>query len=550
MNARALWLLPVLGFAAGFAAGWRDAPRVAAISATPDRSNPTPTFAVAGSNTAAVFDSTASPRGGSASAAPTTLAEALKFPSVLHRRYALRQYYERLGPADFPRVLAELQNWHGMLDTLAIPLLFRSWVLVAPEEAIRRAGDLPDDDERTDLINASMRAWARKDPAAVRRFAETMPEPYRTTATAYVEELAVLQAPTQSPMEALPQLLAAPNTPENAGKIWKLFSDWARSDPAAAVQEAMKLDPGLRGTVLPGIVERWTRKDPDGTARWLAKLPTDDPLRDTLRLQYAGELASISPAAAAQFALDLPDSASRTQTLVNASSQWLTKDPEAAIAFITQQAQGAKVLEFEGFFRAWSQTEPERAARAFAAQLPAEREHDPKRPLLAWVLDPWLQKDPAAAGTFAVSELTPADRKEVLRSLAHTWCARDATAAGSWAAALPESEGKNRALLQVAYAWAQHDATQATAWLGKLPAGPAKDSAVDGFAETTFNIDPDGALAWLRTGPSGAQGLERLGRVWGWWAGDYPQAARDWLSSSTSLTPAERSALEQSAKPK
>ena len=550
MNPRALWSLPLLGLLAGFAAGWIGAPGNVALEAMSAPSEHAVSSMDGVDDVDAAALAAASTLRQAATQPPATLAEALKFPSVLHRRYALRKFYESLGPGDFPRVLGELQNWRGMLDTQAIPLLFRSWVLVAPAEAIRRAGELPDDDDRSDLIHASLRAWARQDPAAARRFAETMPEPYRSTATAYVDSLAVLQAPAQSPAEALPGLLAAPNAPENAGKIRKLFSDWAKRDPAAAMEEAAKLDPNLRGTVLPNLIAKWTRQDPAATARWLAKLPPDDPLRDTLRFQYAEELATIAPATAAQFALDLPPSAARTEVLVNAASAWLAKDPEAAIAFIAQQAQGAKVLEFEGFFRAWSQLEPERAARAFAAQLPADRAHDPNRPLLAWVLDPWFQKDPAAAGIFAVSELPPDDRKEVLRSLAWMWCARDATAAGRWAAALPDGDGKNRALLQVAYAWAQHDATQATAWLGSLPAGAAKDSAVDGFAEITFNIDPDGALAWLRAGSAPAQRIERLTRVWGWWAGSYPQAARDWLSSSTALTPAERAALEQSAKPK
>ena len=550
MNARALWLLPVLGFAAGFAFGWFDAPRAAisdAISPAPESSKLTPTFNGAGSNTAA------SVGGGEASAnmaAPATLSDALKFPSVLHRRYALRQFYGRLGPADFPRVLAELENWRGLLDTQAIVLLFRSWVLVAPAEAIRRAGELSDEAGRADIVNASMRAWARKEPAAARRFAETMPEPFRMTSVAYIESLAALQAPAQSPAEALPKLLAAPNAMQNAGKIRRLFSDWAGSDPAAAMQEAAKLDASLRGFVLPNLVADWTRKDPDAVARWLAAFPAGDSLRETLRLQHAESLAEIAPAAAVQYAQGLPDSAGRTRVLASAATEWLARDPEAAIAFVGQQAQGAKVLEFEAFFRAWSQTEPERAAHAFAEQLPAERTRDPNRPLLAWVFDPWFKKDPAAAGNFAVAELRPDDRREVLRSLAWSWCAGDATAAGKWAAALSESEGKNRAMLQVAHVWAKHDATQATDWLDSLPAGPAKDAAVDGFAETSFNTDPDGALAWLRSGVSEAQRIERVSRVWGWWAGDYPQAARAWLTTTTALNPAERAALEQSPKAK
>ncbi len=474
----------------------------------------------------------------------------LRIPSVMHRRHALKSLFDRLSPAEFPRVLTALEGYPGAPDSQTIPLLFRSWILVAPEEAIRRAGSLSDTLLSRDVVAASMRAWARKDVRAARQFAETLPMGPRFETISYIESLIQLQAPAVPPAERLAQVLTESNPLTRMTKLPELFSEWAKSNPAEAAAAALSLpNDQFRETLLPDIVRRWTKQDAPAVAKWMENLPSEID-RAPLQRGYATSLAAIDPPAAEAVAVQLPASDSRTNLLVSIASQWFRRDPEAAISMATRHASGADLLAFEPFYRQWSQTEPERAVRAFFAQNPSteslQASSARNQPLVAWVMDAWVKSDPKAAGDFAVA-LGPVERREALSGLVSQWCTRDAGAAGDWAKSLPSGDGKKEALQQVASTWAAHDALRVTPWLDSLPPGEEKQSAIDGFALTIFDTDPDGALSWIRNGNDEEVALEHLKIVWGWWSGRNGIAARKWLQESTALSESERRILTENA---
>jgi hypothetical protein len=123
-------------------------------------------------------------------------------------------------------------------------------------------------------------------------------------------------------------------------------------------------------------------------------------------------------------------------------------------------------------------------------------------------------------------------------SVARSWAERDPAAAANWAMTLSEPQASARACEVIAAAWAKRDFVKTTAWLDGLPTGEARDAAITSFTQVASGIDAQGALAWAGAVADPVQRDTVTEKLLQSWITRDAMAARQWLQSSETVSPA------------
>jgi hypothetical protein len=562
-TARLIWLIPpIIGVVAAIA-GYMSGPQAkpARMGASVPKGDP----GAAGVSPAVPPETQSSSSGSTTTSAAKrpgatkaltvgteTLDQVLGYPSTLHRRGALKRFFERMLPAQFPIALAEIMRREDLADSEALPMLFRGWAECAPAEGARYVLTLPPGSQRFTIFGAFIRAWLRKDFAAAKEWGEKelksseLQELHR-----YASELEGYAAiAVTPPVRTLEEALALPEE-QRMGAAARWLRQRVASDVPGVLAEIEKItDPLLKMSLSYDILRSCADRDPLTTLRWIDKQPADTSNANsgepttTARWAALYGLAAKDPTMAKSYIADLQPGLLRDQSADALASTMFKTDRAGAIAYCEDYLGSNPKAAFGALLISWLPEDPERAGPHVLEYINNNYPGDTARRAGKWaatIMQEWIKRDASSAAQFATG-LPVAAQENVFVEVAQQWCRADGEKALKWAAALPEGPTRNTALLEFTYAWSQHDSKQTTAWLERQPPDAGRWAATEGFVVAVMDTDADGALSWARTIPDENRQLALLRRSWQRWAQQNPTSALKWLEGG-SLSEGERAAI-------
>lgn len=401
-----------------------DAPAAArwAVALVPGESIDAPTRARYAATAALAWSETAFD---AAYAWVTSLADA-KLGSDL-----ARQLLDQLVATDPTRALALARAAGDEFFKASQQALFTAWATKDPAAAVQALGPgLLETPTIPKPLFAALGQWFARDSSAA--FAWILAQPPRdgdTYNTFFYSAFARLGDDPATARAGASLLLARPELSDQLGALRMLAGSWARSDARSALA--------------------WLETVPDANQR---NHLIDNCLFSAFGLETEDFLA---------FALRLPESPDRDKKISAQINGWATKDPDAALAWLTaHDSQGLASV----------------AARVQGNLLARLAETDPAAALAKWKNLPAGLDQAAAAGPLAAA-----------------WAKTEPAAAAAWLTAqlpsLPSAAQKSDAIRSLAWAWAPNDPAATARWmtdqLATLPAAPDA-SGIDQARQATY----------------------------------------------------------------
>jgi hypothetical protein len=235
--------------------------------------------------------------------------------------------------------------------------LARHWGQQDPQAAIRAIESLRDRNQRDQLLQISIHAWAEKD---ARQAADwTLERP-----------------PSQQRSELLSGVLGVLVTKE----------------PAVAMAMMERLRPAERQQVMPQVLMNWASRDPRAVAAWIEKQEDKQMYVPALSM-IASEFAGRDPEAALQWASTLSGEESQ-MVMAQVIQQIALNDPERATGLVGQMEEGPyRNSAMSDIAQALAQSDP-RAALSWVAK----HSHAASAPeLYQSVFTQWALYDPDGA---------------------------------------------------------------------------------------------------------------------------------------------------------
>jgi hypothetical protein len=265
----------------------------------------------------------------------------------------------------------------------------------------------------------------------------------------------------------------------------------------------------------------------------------------------------------------------KTRFLAEALTGWASKDPTAAMAWLSTQEEGDAKNRYQwslvggladhdigmatdyvyqlsnqgnkeatGYLETVASEELRKNGTA-GATLWAERLPDGalKGAALDRIAGTYVHENPEAAAAWAAQFATADYGSRVIEEVGDEWAERDPKASVAWLETLPEGAGRSEGTYSAFREWTQRDSMAASQYLAALPEGPSKDSAVSGFARTLAYEDPESAIIWARTITNEQSRVDTLTRAGQAWFRRDPSAATTWLQSANLPAEAQKSVL-------
>jgi hypothetical protein len=230
---------------------------------------------------------------------------------------------------NWARGIPDSEQKHETLLTLA-----GEAVRSNPALALQLADEIPSNLKKEDLISRALADWAATDPkAAAARVLAIQPGDNRNEAVLRVTTVWAESDPSSAGAFAVEQM--SPGKTQDDAVIG-IIQRWTQQDPeqAAAWLEAFPTG-ALRDTAVTELVKLWADKDSKGLSGWLKELPKGTE-QDLALSAYVLKLASQHPEQAVESAKAITADAVRTQNLESIGESWLSTDPSAAKAWISQ----------------------------------------------------------------------------------------------------------------------------------------------------------------------------------------------------------------------
>ncbi len=141
-----------------------------------------------------------------------------------------------------------------------------------------------------------------------------------------------------NPRGAAAWLLTSGAVPYASTMIDKVVSGWAAFEPGAAAQWAAGVgDAALRAKSVGAATRTWAQTAPTDAANWIATLQ-DKGTKDAALGALSSAIVRTDPSAAAYWASTISDANVRTQTVVQAVTEWKKLDAAAARSFVNTAA--------------------------------------------------------------------------------------------------------------------------------------------------------------------------------------------------------------------
>lgn len=191
--------------------------------------------------------------------------------------------------------------------------------------------------------------------------------------------------------------------------ISSLLRRWTTLDAAAAARWAERLQPGvLRDHSLSNVAIEWANNDLANSSAWARQLPNPAE-HDAALLAIASEALRTDPTEALQLVVDLPAGSGRDPVLTHAAMEWASRDGPAALAWARQVAdESLRPMLLAAITTAWSDTDPESAARSAALEIPEGRSQSDA---VMGIIARWAQTQPELATEWA-DQLAPGELRQ------------------------------------------------------------------------------------------------------------------------------------------
>lgn len=286
---------------------------------------------------------------------------------------------------------------------------------------------------------------------------------------------------------------------------------WADSlDPAecpGVLDELQKMADGQpRDAMMAAMIASWAARDPSAYLQDYSKI-TDPRVRETGVGDALKALATKDPKAAIAFMSDSTEGIPAqmlAQRYRNAIQGMAANDPATALAFVQNLDPNAPAnaqIQRQGLTAvadAMASTGNFTDALALFSALPDAE----KTTASAELMNQWAQLDPADATKYVATLTDPTQQSTAAAQVARNWARDDPAAAAAWAAsvdsAASDSTGQptGAALAAAMRSWSRYDLDGSAAFLNTLTPSPQTDQAVATFAAQARNVDSTTALAW------------------------------------------------------
>lgn len=316
---------------------------------------------------------------------------------------------------------------------------------------------------------------------------------------------------TNEVMAALDRVAAMPWGPESEQLLQTTISNWAKTDPSAALNYALGIESRrVRAALLNGVFTSWAKTDLQGAYSWLVANRESAP--DTFRL-------GLKPVFAAAAASSVP------QAMRMAMDLGAGADRLAAIGAVMGYASRAGVMPSMVSYMDSLQTVGER--RSYASLLAQN----------------WALYAPEQAAGWALSLTDPQLKGAAMATAVSLWAGDNPTAAAAWVMTLPDAELKSQQMAQITQSWAKYDPVKAADWLLSMrPPSTSLDPAVRSLVGTIMTSSPDVAVMWAGTIADPKLRNSTIMSVARQWIKNDPQKASAYIATAP-LTPAQRTSL-------
>jgi hypothetical protein len=216
----------------------------------------------------------------------------------------------------------------------------------------------------------------------------------------------------------------------------------AQNNPLSASKLASTLPAGearQRAFRIVGIA--WSAISLSEAAEWALNL-TDSADRQSAVAAVSGEMLRTDPQLALCMALALPFGQDRTQLIHRGISEWGCSDPASAFYWGTKIPDSALREQAIGLASvAWAESDPARAAAALVLRVGDGRESWSGRECAAaavGIVQRWAQKDPLAAGEWIMNYLEGRMAEDATQYLVSVWAGKDLGSLAGWLEKMPE----------------------------------------------------------------------------------------------------------------
>ncbi len=268
---------------------------------------------------------------------------------------------------------------------------------------------------------------------------------------------------------ALASMLENFNPRERGKELNMLMSEWASSDPVAALA-SVKDNKDWTGTMAAStVLSKWVSTNPDAAIAWATENGKEGNETENGNFYMVGLLGTLAKT-------DLDRAASLTESMGRSRARGEAMDR---------------------------------------------------------VLDQYLaQRTPEATQAWAAG-LSESPYKDGLMSrLAGRLASKDGAAAAAWASTLPETQNKPQVLAQVIERWSREQPNEAGAWLNQFPMSPATDDPRETFAWQVQKKDPEAAIAWANTITDERRRDRATRDLIKTWAEREPDMVRQWVDAN------------------
>ncbi len=303
--------------------------------------------------------------------------------------------------------------------------------------------------------------------------------------------------------------------------------------------------PGMRSPASEKDRASWIEKLAASDHRQALALASAEPnwrLRTLLRNAALRGWASAEPAAAAQFALTLPEHERREA--VAAIFLGASHQPETAATLAEKLcAQDPALAEDHG--RALIDALAEVGAFPVLTRFAATEASSRSAEWLRATFGKWAERQPAAALQAFDSLPSTAAREAAFQGLVLGWSMADPRELAAYAATLPTGENRSLAMQQALTQWMNHDVESAAKWVMRFDPGPEFDLSASTVATNPKLIvqQPAVALGWAQSILEPALRETTLTTLARQWAGSDRGAARRLIEQTTGLSAEDRRVL-------
>ena len=223
----------------------------------------------------------------------------------------------------------------GMGFAMAFHEVTNSWAATDPAAAMDCAIAHANTINGAQALTGAISGWWEKDPAAAQAYARAhADDPNGQQLTSAI----VSQLARQDRNKAAAWVDTLPTLEDRHMGYGMIAIQSAITDPTAAAVWAASLPNDTQSPALDAAISVWANTDPAAAAQWMQTLSGS--IRDEAAATYSIIVAGKNPAAAAAWAVSIEEPKKRASAVKGVIAQWMTRDRNAARAWVQNSSLG------------------------------------------------------------------------------------------------------------------------------------------------------------------------------------------------------------------